>query len=129
MLTLSYGYLKPQTGDKGSVFFPALELDIQQLNDHIHDGITSAKLTAQSIVGVSGALVAADWVATTGGTYRQLVTTPPSISFDDYGFQFVITNGADTGTVIHPTIVKVSNTTYYIYVNDNTINLTVLYLV
>ena len=84
MITLSYGYLKPESGDKGNVFFPALEDDIQQLNDHTHDGITSAKLTSQSIIGVSDTILAAGWVLVSGGTYRQVVTTPPSVTFDDY---------------------------------------------
>lgn len=129
MLTLSYGYLKPQTGDKGSTFFPALEDDIQQLNDHIHDGITSAKLTAQSIIGVSDTIDHTDWVATSGGTYRQVVTMPPNTSFADYGMAFTISNGASSGSRIYPSIEKITNTTYYIYTNDNAIDLDVLYLV
>lgn len=129
MLTLSYGYKLPQTGDYGSVFFPALEDDITQLNNHTHNGIDSAILSSTSVNPTSDSILAVNWSATSGGTYRQLVTTPPSISFDSYGMAFRITNGADIGVEIHPTILKVSNTTYYVYVNDNTINLNVLYLV
>lgn len=129
MLTLSYGYLKPQTGDKGSIFWPALESDIQQLNDHIHDGITSAKLTSQSIVGVGDTIVAADWVLTSGGTYRQLVTTPPSITVDDYGKSFTIASGPSLGHVVNLSTEKVSPTTYYVYINDNTVDVDILYLV
>lgn len=127
--TLSYGYVRPQTGDTGSTFWTNLENDITQLNAHTHNGVDSAVLTSTSITPVSGTISAASWVLTSGGTYRQLVTTPPSITFDSYGLHFIITNGTDIGCVIHPTIVKVSNTTYWVYTNDNTINLSVLYLV
>lgn len=48
MITLSYGYEKPQNGDTGDVFFPALERDIQRLNDHTHDGVNSPFISAQA---------------------------------------------------------------------------------
>lgn len=129
MIVLSFGYKLPETGDKGSIWFPALEDDIQQLNDHDHDGVNSVKLTAQAITGVGQTIVAADWVATSGGTYRQLVTTPASITFDDYARSFVVASGASTGHEINPSIEKVTATTYYVYINDNTVDLDILYLV
>ena len=53
MLTLSHGYEKPETGDKGSVFFPALEDNIQKLNDHNHNGLNSELLTAAASAAVT----------------------------------------------------------------------------
>lgn len=129
MLTLSYGIKKPQTGDYGTTFWPAMEANFQQQNDHTHNGVDSAILSSTSINPTSASILAASWVLVSAGTYRQLVTTPPSITFDSYGMAFRITNGSDIGYEIHPTILKVSATTYYVYVNDNTINLTVLYFV
>lgn len=128
MLTLSFGYLKPENGDKGSIWFPALADDIQQLNDHDHDGLTSAKLTSQSIIGVADTISHLNWVATTGGTYRQAVTTPAGVAFDDYGMVFRITGGGSDGFEINPTVEKITNTTYYVYINDNTKDLRVIYL-
>ena len=46
---LSKGYILPNTGDKGSTWFPALEHNITQLNNHIHDGITSEKVKTTNI--------------------------------------------------------------------------------
>lgn len=129
MIVLSFGYKKPQAGDKGSLFFPALEFDIQRLNDHNHDGNNSTKLTAQSIVGIADTISSAGWVSLGGGNYHQVVTMPPSTTFDLYAMAFRITSGPDTGAEIHPTIVKVGVNTYDIEVNDNTIDLSVLYLV
>ena len=124
MLTLSFGFLKPQTGDKGSIWFPAIESDIQQLNDHTHDGINSTKLTAQAIIGIAGTILAAGWVATSGGTYRQLVTMPPSTAFSNYAISF---RNSANGFELTLSVEKVSASTYYVYINDNTLNLDVLY--
>lgn len=129
MLTLSFGFKKPQTGDRGSLWFPALEDDIQQLNDHTHDGITSSKLASTSITPTTQTLSSASWVLVAGGNYRQLVTVPAGIDYDDYGIAVRITNGASAGLEINPVLEKVSDTTYYMYVNDNTIDLKVIYLV
>lgn len=70
--TLSYGYVKPVTTDLGSVFFPAIEADIQQLNDHVHDGTTSAKIgTTTTISSSSGS-----WVTVANRHKTYTVTVP-----------------------------------------------------
>lgn len=128
---LTYGHVRPDDNDTGATFWDQLRNNITQDDAHNHNGINSAILSSIAINPVSDttSIVAANWIATSGGTYRMIVTTPPSISFDSYGMQFTITNGTDIGTRIYPTITKISNTTYYIYSNDNTINISVLYLV
>ncbi len=131
MQTLSYGYKKPETGDRGSIFFPALEFDIQRLNDHNHDGANSQKLVASSVQGIADTILAAGWAAVSGqpGTYSQLVTMPPNTLFDDYGMDFRISLGIDAGKQIHPTVVKTAAAQYELFVNDPTLTLRVLYLV
>jgi hypothetical protein len=129
MLTLTFGFKKPETGDKGTVWFPAMEQNMQQLNDHSHNGVNSTKLTAQSITGVSATILATGWVATSGGTYRQVVTTPANVTFDDYGMYFRINTGPSTGHIIYPSVEKITNTTFFVYINDSTVDLKVLYLV
>ncbi len=130
-VTLSYGYIKPITGDTGATFWSNLEADITQLNSHSHNGIDSAILSSTSITPVADttSIVAVNWVLVSLGTYRMAVTTPPSISFDSYGLSFQITNGTDVGARVFPTVVKISATSYYVYTNDNTVNMTVLYMV
>ena len=49
MIILSNGYKLPETGDFGDVWFPALEDNIQRLNDHNHDGNNSDKLTSTNV--------------------------------------------------------------------------------
>lgn len=128
--TLTYGFVKPATGDKGSVFWPALEGNIQQTNDHAHNGTDSHLLSASASRAIVQTVSSASWGSDLGGgTYRQLVTLPVSITggsgtFDDFSIQL---RDSSTGEVIYGRIVKVSSTTYYIYVNDNTLTLKAIY--
>ena len=124
MQTLTYGYLKPETGDKGSVWFPALEADIQQLNDHTHNGVNSSLIQSSSIIAVTQDILAANWVATTGGTYRQLVIMTGGLQYDNFMVNVRLTS---TGHIIYPTIEKVSAATFYIYTNDNSLDYTLVY--
>lgn len=50
MQTLTYGFKKPQVTDKGAIVFPALEANWQQVNDHNHDGVNSALISASNIL-------------------------------------------------------------------------------
>lgn len=137
MLTLSYGYQKPQTGDLGSIWFPALENDIQKLNDHVHDGVGSALLTPASISKPSSTIIAANWVLGTGGNYHYVVTVPVAISAalapaNDILYYDVIakinTAGATFGDIVHPGIERETSTTFTVFVNDNTLDLILYYV-
>jgi hypothetical protein len=122
--TLSYGFKKPQDGDRGSTFFDDLEADIQQLNDHTHNGTNSSLLSIQAITVTTQAISSASWAAQGGGTYKQTVTLPGTLTYDAIGMEFRITSSKH---VIYPTIEKVSSTTYDIYTNDNSIGVTAIY--
>lgn len=124
MLTLSFGFKKPETNDKGDVVFPALEANIQQMNDHDHNGTNSKKISSASIEPLSETLLAANWVATTNGRFRQLVNLPASLTYDLTGFDCRLSNG----DIFYPTIEKVAAGQFYLYINDNTQNVTVIYL-
>lgn len=127
MQTLTKGYLKPETGDRGSTFFPALESNIQQVNDHDHNGSNSQKLTASSIDAISQTIIATGWVLVTANVYRQLVTMPGTLQYDTSTIQCVINNGTNIGAIFNPKIVKVSANTFYTYVNDNTLDVVIKY--
>ena len=122
--TLTNGYVKPATGDRGSVWFPALEGNIQRLNDHTHDGVDSERLTSKSVTKVTDSISSGSW-ASSGSGYKQTVTMPAGMNFDDFGMEF---RNASTNHVYYLTVEKVTATTYDVYISDNTINLTVLYL-
>ena len=124
MITLSFGYQLPETNDKGPVVFPALESNIQQLNDHNHDGSNSAKIPSSSIEPLSIDLNAGDWVADVNGLFKQTVALPSALAFDNTAFQVQLPNG----DVVVPSINKISNAQYDIFTNDPTTGFKVLYL-
>lgn len=112
MLTLTKGFKKPQSPDTGDIFFPAMEQNIQQLNDHTHDGTTSQLLSTNT-----QNILAANWVAAPigGGQYRQLITVPTGFSYDVADIWFKLS----TGELVFPTVERASATTYYVYTIDN----------
>lgn len=116
MNTLSYGYNKPQSPDTGDIFFPGLEANWQQVNDHNHDGGTSAPLASQT-------QTTSTWSATTNGTYRQLMTVPTGLSYDTCQ----VWVKRSTGEACYPTLERASSTTFYIYTNDNSLTYNLFY--
>lgn len=127
MNTLSFGFKKPQTGDKGggvNGFWAALEGDIQQLNDHTHNGSDSSLLSANSINALTQNISAVGWVAS-GSGYRQLVTLPGVSLFDNFQILF---KDQTTKEQLLLGVEKLSSNTYYVYCNDNTVALTAYYV-
>ena len=128
-VTLSHGYKKPQAPDPGSVWMPEHEENIQQLNDHNHDGANSELISGTSLTRPTGTITAGAWTPVAGG-FEQTVNTPASISeINQHFLKFVATAGiAPVGSVITPTIERVTATSYKLTVNDNTLAMTVYYL-
>ena len=127
MEVLTYGLKKPETGDKGSTFFPALEDDITQLDAHNHNGVNSAKLSTSSLVNSTQAILAAGWIALGDGTgrYYQNVTMAGGLAYDGQLIAFRKTDGNKDYLCLD--VEKVSANTYKVYCNDNTLNVTALY--
>lgn len=125
--TLSNGYIRPDTGDRGATFFPALEQNIQRLNDHNHDGTNSERLSPTSIDNTLQTLSNVDWVLISPSVYRQLVTMPSTLQFDGRVMQFQINSGANAGDLFYPSVEKVSANTYHVYINDNSVDVLVKY--
>lgn len=124
MLTLSFGYKKPQTNDKAAVVFPALEENIQKQNDHNHDGINSERVpsaTLQStVVDVSGA----GWGSDLGdGIYRQAVNAPAGYDYDLGTVEVRLS----TMERIYPKVTKISSGQIYVYSNDPTVAMKVFF--
>lgn len=127
MITLTYGLKKPQTGDKGSTFFPALEDNIDLLDSHDHDGVNSAKLQSSSVNAISQTVASGSWADQGGGIHRALVTMPSPLEFDTCTMNFEIASGADIGARFFPSYEKVSTNTFYVYINDNSVDIKVIY--
>jgi len=125
MITLPFGVLLPQTGDRGVDFFPALEDNMTYLDSHDHSGIgAGAPIPATNISPITQVLLAASWVAYVDGTYRQSVTVPGGKTFSSVHVAFRGTTdfetyqlGTDANTL----------TSFYVYTNDPTLTVTATY--
>lgn len=127
--TLSNGYKKPSTGDTGSVFFKDLENNIQKVNDHTHNGQDSEKILSKDIVKSLETIQSTSWGAMSdNGDYTQTITMPLNYEFDKVQMEFRIASGPEIGSVIFPTITKVSANSYTITQDDNTIDIQVVYV-
>ncbi len=120
--TLSNGYKKPDTGDRGNTFFTDLEDNITRVNSHDHDGSNSEPINTKNLSKDSQTISSGSWSLVSDGIYRQLVTVPSGHTVDDMVPKFTIDDD-----IYHPTIEKASTTTYYIYINDNTKDVVVKY--
>lgn len=122
MLTLSYGFKKPENGDLSEVWFQELANNVQLLNDHTHNGVNSSKISATGVNALTQTLPNTGWVAF-GDIYSQSVTLPSSQLYDGYMVSFKSTAGG----VVFLSPVKTSSTTYTIYSNDSTLGLVAYY--
>lgn len=123
MIVLTYGFQQPQNGDPGSVWFPALNVDIQKLNDHDHDGINSAPINATSISAGTVSILAANWVLDIAGRYKQTVSTPAGYNIDSFNPLFRITGG----DIIYPSVHRLNATSFVVYTLDNTLSYTAVF--
>lgn len=136
MTTLTYGFQRPDTGDKGSVWFPAMEDNITQLDSHNHDGVNSAALPSSSIGKFSSTISSGSWVSDGGGNYHVVVTVPIGISgastYNDIIYYEMIvkinTAGVTYGDRLYPSLERESSTTFTVRVNNNTLDLIIYYV-
>lgn len=131
-ITLSYGYKKPQTGDKGSTWFPDLEADIQQLNDHAHNGSNSAQIPSTNILCVKVSLSdpafgQQAWTTESPGKFYKEITIPNDANYADV---FVMIKNAD-GEQMFLDVKKVDGNTkkFRVYSNDSGLSATAHILV
>lgn len=114
MTILTNGYKLPQTGDFGSVWFPALEFDIQRLNDHNHDGANSEKLSSAVFVASVTTVLAAAFADQGNGYWRASVNTPGG---NDIANFTVTVRDPTTKEQIYLHTAKNTATQIYIYTN------------
>lgn len=114
MIILSNGYKLPETGDFGSIWFPAIEDNIQRLNDHNHDGTNSAKLPSSSIQNTTIAVIPGDFVDQGDTTWRALKTIPGSALYDE---KIPVLRLDSDGDTVHARFERFSSTQIYVYVN------------
>ncbi len=115
MIILSKGYKKPETGDFGDVWFPALEDNIDRVNSHNHDGVNSEKLESKDLEVTIDTILVGAFVDQGNGYYKATVTTPGGLLIDNYSLTF---RDPTTKETIYPKFQKVTATTADVYINS-----------
>ena len=114
MIILSKGYKKPQTGDFGDVWFPALEDNIDLSNSHNHDGVDGEQIDSISLNATKATVLAGAFSDNGDGYWKALVTIPTGKLVDNF---CVTVKDPTTKDVIHAKLEKFSSTQFYIYLN------------
>jgi len=124
--TLTYGRKLPADGDQGDTIYTAIETNIALDDAHSHDGATSSLLSPDAIDHTTQSIASGSWAATGSiGLYRQLVAITGGLAFDSTGIQF---RDQATDEVMYLHVEKQAAAAYYVYINDNTFDLTAVYL-
>jgi len=114
MQILSKGFKLPQTGDFGDVWFPALEDNIQQENDHNHNGINSEKIESGDMLVTTASVLSGAFVDQGNGYYRATVTTPGGV---DPAIYNIVVRDPTTKEPIYLKQERLSATQFYLYTN------------
>ncbi len=126
--TLTYGRVRPQTGDKGATFFTALEDNITLDDAHTHNGVNSSLLAVSAITEVSQTLANASWVLVANGVYKQTVALPGAFTdIDKVHPTFKIKTGGSAGEYAYLRYKRITATTFDVYINDNSVDVLVVY--
>ena len=118
--TLTFGYQKPDRGDKGDPVFDALESNIDQLNVHKHNGTNSDRVDSFNLLRSQVTVPSTGWVAD-GSLFKQTVTFPAGFTLangSEYGkasIRFYFSGGANDGDELFPKTVKLSDTTFELH--------------
>lgn len=116
----------PETGDRGSVFCPAISENFETLDGHNHDGVNSSLVSSKTIEKGTATLLIAEWVLNAQGEYEQEITLASGYAFDTILTKFIIASGPNLGHEIHPTVIKSASNKFKVGVMDNTFDLKVV---
>jgi hypothetical protein len=122
MITLSFGFKKPTTGDLGPTIFPALEANWQQVNDHNHNGVNSSSISSASIAAVTQNISAANWVASANGLYEQTITMPAAVAYDNITIELRYNNQR-----VFASVERIGAGIYKVYTNLSTADYVAVY--
>ncbi len=114
MIILSKGYKKPETGDFGDIWFPALEDNIDLSNSHSHNGVNGEKISGINLASSTLTVLAASFADQGDGYWRATVTVPSGGLVDNF---VVAVKDPTTKDPINLKMEKLSSTQFYLYTN------------
>ena len=124
-VVLSFGYIKNQSGDKGSVFWPDLEFNIQRINDHSHNGVNSTRLDSTSIDPITQTVPNTGWASLGDGNFKQTITVLAGVNLYK---KVPIIFDALTTKLLNLSCHITSASTYDVWTNDSSLSLKVIYV-
>ena len=125
--TLTFGLVRPETGDKGNVWFPALEGNITQLDAHTHDGVTSAPIPSSSIQPSVVDVDTTGWSATGNGFFTKGLTFPGNYLNSTSQIRFLADGGSRDREELFPTYTLTDDTNMVITMPTDTQALKVIF--
>ena len=114
MITLSKGYKLPETGDFGDEWFPAMEDNIQLLNDHSHNGLDADKIEGINLLSSTLTVLSGAFADQGNGYFRATVTVPGGGLVDNF---VVAVKDPTTKEPVLLKIEKLNSTQFYLYTN------------
>lgn len=126
MRTLSNGILVPEDDDAGNVWSDAIENDLEAVNDLISQ---VNNLTISDISRQTTDIDKANWAVDADGKgYKQIVSMPTGLTLEIVKPVFRVTSGPKIYRFIEPSIQPLSATSFEVVVNDNSLDLQILYI-
>ncbi len=124
MQTLTYGMQVPSTGDKGSIFWEALEENATLADGHTHNGTNSALLPTLSLTPLAQSISSASWAAVSGktGLLSQQVTMTSGI----YANRMITFRNTSGDPLFLQTAASTASDAFIVYINSS-INVTAYY--
>lgn len=121
--TLAYGRSRPAEGDLASTWMSSLESNVTLDDAHDHDGSDSARLPISSITKSTMTIAGSGYTDNGNGNYSKTFTSgsgsdliPATITeINNHLIAFYITA---TGERIHPSVERVSATSFTMRVNQ-----------
>lgn len=115
--TLSKGYILPETGDTGDIWFPALEDNITLSNSHDHDGTDGERIQPFNLNRSLVVVTSASWTSEGEGLFSKTVTLPTGYSMDASAtgtafIRFFLNGGTNDKMEIMPKHQRLSTTTF-----------------
>lgn len=126
MRTLANGILVPEDDDAGNVWSDAIEFDLEEVDSLITrvNDLTIADISRQTTD-----IDKANWAVDADGRgYKQIVSMPVGLTLEIVKPTFRVTSGPKLNRYINPSIQPLSATSFEIIVNNNTLDLQILYI-
>lgn len=122
-------YQKPVAKDTGDVVATTLDDLFDRITNHNHTGQDSKAITLNITKEVQDLVATVDfnWIDQGNDVHRAQIALPAVATVDDNMRNFFYVNGGEY-VRFYPTVEKIDNTNMYVYSNDNTIDMRIVYL-